>query len=273
MPTWVVHGVDTDVYTAGSPTAASRRSAPETQRHALDRLPLVLEDAEQSAGDALTALAAIQYNADELSQQVFGKPGEVWARNGPPDSSPRPPAASPSPGFLLARPRPVLWPLLQPLPRPDTRPARPLVEGDGRCCVKRRPAKPPRSGQPSLGVGVVASADKGAASLPNSGPSGRPARLQARVPTTIRRATPRGSPRGQGVHTAAQAPARRPRRGRTAWPKSRGGSDQPSRCAVRATVRGRMPAPTARGRRPLTRGRSPLPLRRPAARGRRLRRP
>lgn len=76
MPTWIVHGVDSDVYGSQSP---QRRGAPDQQRRAPDRRPSalapVLEDGpQQSAGDALTALAEIQYNADELSQQVLFKP-------------------------------------------------------------------------------------------------------------------------------------------------------------------------------------------------------
>jgi len=70
------------VYGSQSP---QRRGAPDQQRRALDRRPSalapVLEDGpatssavRSTAGDALTALAEIQYNADELSQQVLFKP-------------------------------------------------------------------------------------------------------------------------------------------------------------------------------------------------------
>ena len=85
LPTWIVHGVDTDTFTQ------QRRRAPEPPRRALDRhLPSVNEGAEgaedaapqeRSAGDALSALAAIQYEADEASQQVLREapPAQVAA--------------------------------------------------------------------------------------------------------------------------------------------------------------------------------------------------
>ena len=112
--------------------------------------------------------------------------------------------------------------------------------GDGRCCGKRRPAKPPRSVRLSQESG---SAAKGAACSQKSGPSGGPARYVAVAPTTIRPATPRGSPRGHGVRPATVPPAKRVQGRRTSWPNRRGASDRLIPCAVRATARGRRPCP------------------------------
>lgn len=76
MLRWIVHGVDSDVYGARAGGRPGDRAGGRSSALApvLEDGPATSSAVRSTAGDALTALAEIQYNADELSQQVLFKP-------------------------------------------------------------------------------------------------------------------------------------------------------------------------------------------------------